>query len=312
MYFALITMFLRGGAVLCLAQAQRKQQAVPVWSSLQRRNWDCLVGELELGNDSEEQVRFMFPIHSFCRRRVCCRVNGKNRRQRGSIEGMGLAVAEPHVLGQQLCGVWLTAVPVASVISSLSFISGGLSTQLEKWFHFHDSMCVGVKPPYFSWGSGLPNCLFQCLHAYLGFCLGLLQRPLFLIISELFRVFSSLPLNRDAGMHFPLCFPVFKHSALPITFWSHLLSQSFWVQFVTSQMPSKAEKFCELQDPFVSRVSFCMQSIPTRLGSERLFVRELVRTECWKAAERLFLTSLVLLTPPNPYLMTCCTWRDER
>ena len=74
-------------------------------------------------------------------------------------------------------------------------------------------------------------------------------------------------------------------------------------------MPSKAEKFCGLQDPFVSRVSFCMQSIHTRLGSEWLFVQELVRTEQWKSAETLFFTSDVSLTPPNPYLMTCysCT-----
>lgn len=81
------------------------------------------------------------------------------------------------------------------------------------------------------------------------------------------------------------------------------------MQRVTSQIPSKAEKFCGPQDPFVSLVSSCMQSIPTRLGSERLFVPELVRTERWKAAERLFFTSFVLLTPPNPYLMT---WTDER
>lgn len=36
------------------------------------------VGELELGNDSKEQVCFMFPIHSFC-----WRVNGEDRRGRG-------------------------------------------------------------------------------------------------------------------------------------------------------------------------------------------------------------------------------------
>lgn len=74
---------------------------------------------------------------------------------------------------------------------SFSFISGGWSTQLKKWFHFHDFTCVGFKPPYFSWGSGLPNTLFQCLQAYLGLCLGPLQRPPFLIISQLFRIFSS-------------------------------------------------------------------------------------------------------------------------
>lgn len=57
------------------------------------------VGELELGNDSKEQV---YVSHSFLL------LEGEWRgqeRQRGSVEGMGPAVAEPHVLGQQLCGV---------------------------------------------------------------------------------------------------------------------------------------------------------------------------------------------------------------
>lgn len=110
-------------------------------------------------------------------------------------------------------------------------------------------------------------------------------------------------------MHFLLYFSVFKYSVLPITFWSHLPSQCLRVEFITSQTPSKAEKFCGLQDPFVSHVSFCMQSIHTRLGSEWLFVQELVRTEQWKSAAMLFFTSDVSLTPPNPYLMTCCSCR---
>lgn len=42
-------------------------------------NWDCLEGELELGNDREEQVRLMFPIHSLCRRMVCWRADGEDR-----------------------------------------------------------------------------------------------------------------------------------------------------------------------------------------------------------------------------------------
>lgn len=79
------------------------------------------------------------------------------------------------------------------------------------------------------------------------------------------------------------------------------------METITSQTPSKAEKFCALQDPFVSHVSFCMQSIHTRLGSEWLFVQELVRTQQWKSAEILFFASDVSLTPPNPYLMACCS-----
>lgn len=81
------------------------------------------------------------------------------------------------------------------------------------------------------------------------------------------------------------------------------------MESITFQTPSKAEKFCGLQDPFVFHVSFCMQSIHTRLGSEWLFVQELVRTEQWKSAEMLFFTSDVSLTPPNPYLMACCSCR---
>lgn len=155
---------------------------------------------------------------------------------------------------------------------------------------------------------------FDAYKPYLGLFGGLLQRttfPYYFWVIQ--RVFSSLfypsLLNRDAGVHSLLCFSVFKYSLLPITFWSHLLSQSLWVESITVQTPSKAEKFCGLQDPFVSYVSFCMQSIHTRLCSEWLFVQELVRTEQWKSAETLFFISDVSLTPPNPYLMTCCSCR---
>ena len=34
-----------------------------------------------------------------------------------------------------------------------------------------------------------------------------------------------------------------------------------------------------------------------------------MRTEQLKSAETLFVTSDVSLTPPNPYLMTCCSCR---
>lgn len=156
-------------------------------------------------------------------------------------------------------------------------------------------------------------CLLWCFQALFR-ALALLRRTTFpyyfLIIQRgfSFLFFPSL-LSRDAGLHFLLCFSVFKCSVLQVTFRSHLLCQFFWAKSITFQTPSKAEKFCGLQDPFVSRVSFCMQSIHTRLRSEWLFVQELVRTEWWKSAETLFFTSDVSLTPPNPYLMACCSCR---
>lgn len=156
-------------------------------------------------------------------------------------------------------------------------------------------------------------CLLWCFQASLR-ALALLRRTTFpyyfLIIQRgfSFLFFPSL-LSRDAGLHFLLCFSVFKCSVLQVTFQSHLLCQFFWAKSITFQTPSKAEKFCGLQDPFVSRVSFCMQSIHTRLRSEWLFVQELVRTEWWKSAETLFFTSDVSLTPPNPYLVACCSCR---
>lgn len=128
-------------------------------------------------------------------------------------------------------------------------------------------------------------------------------------LKECFPPSSSFSFSTEMqGCIFYSYFSVFKYSVLPITLWSHLLSQSLWVESITFQTPSKAEKFWGLQDPFVSHVSFCMPSIHTRLGSEWLFVQELVRTEPWKSAERLFFTSDVSLTPPNPYLMACCSW----
>lgn len=145
-----------------------------------------------------------------------------------------------------------------------------------------------------------------------------LFRALFGAVAEItflyyFWVIQStfLPLlNRDAGVHSPLCFPVFKHSVLPITFCSHLLSQSLWVKSVTSQTPSW--KVLWATGSFCCLCLFLYAKHSYRLGSERPFVRELMRTECWKPAERLFFISVVSLTPPNPYLMTCCSWRDER
>lgn len=173
-------------------------------------------------------------------------------------------------------GIRLTAVVVAFILSPIVFLYTRwfvLAKEVTSfpWFCMYNSKHFTTLAEYLCFW--LFAACFDAYKHYLGLCWTLLHRITFssyFLVAQ--RAFSSLLfpflLSRDTGVCFLLYFPVLKYSVLPITFWSHLLSQFFWVETITSRTPSKAEKFCRLQDPFFSHVSFCMQSIHTRLGSE--------------------------------------------
>lgn len=124
-----------------------------------------------------------------------------------------------------------TAVVVAFILSPVVFLYTRWFVPAKEVTSF-PQFCMYNSKHFTTLAECLCFWLFAaCFNAY-KLCWALLQRITFssyFLVAQ--RAFSSLLfpslLSRDTGVCFLLYFLVLKYSVLPITFWSHLLSQFF-------------------------------------------------------------------------------------